>query len=621
MDNNAEYHLLSTNRGSARPQYLVFVDTETAYKKVSPNRIEHTLRLGVAHYWRRRQDRATGQHDDYYFKSARDFWDWTLSKTAPNTTLYLVAHNWAFDAPILNMFNILPARGYKLTFIYEQGMTRLIKWGFPSKAYLQFLLSDASGAEFKGRKWQHVLFCVDNTNLFPGKLENWGNALNLPKMTMPAKNADETAWFKYCQRDVDIMVKLWQAWLMFLDEHDMGNFRTTLASQAFSTYRHRFMPVAINTHRNKKVVSLEREGYHGGRTQAFFVGKLPEQKYYYLDVNSMYPYVMKKERYPYKLAGYKKETSVRELSCLLRKYAVMAEVLINTELPIYPYLHNNRIVYPVGEFKTVLSTPELLDALQRNIIRAVYRIAWYNQADLFSEYVDYFYALKLRFRRNGQKLRCIAVKLLLNSLYGKFGQKGYQDTVVGYENNNNFYTEYVLSLPERERFTRIHAGGSVIEQRRKGENRNSFVAIAAHVTAYARMYLWKLVSRAGEKNVFYIDTDSLITNEQGFNNLKTYVKKDILGYLKVENTSNHCVIYAPKDYIFGTETKHKGVPHGAQEIGPATYQVEIWPSLKGLLLAERPAGYFNKIVTKRLSRKVEYGNLTPSGWVEPFVIK
>ncbi|GAH94157.1 unnamed protein product, partial [marine sediment metagenome] len=81
-------------------------------------------------------------------------------------------------------------------------------------------------------------------------------------------------------------------------------FSITKASQAFCAYRFRFMDHKIYIHNDVTVQNLERSAYIGGRVECFRLGKIPGKQFVSMDINSMYPFVMKAEKYPYELVSY-----------------------------------------------------------------------------------------------------------------------------------------------------------------------------------------------------------------------------------------------------------------------------------------------------------------------------
>jgi hypothetical protein len=613
-------HLLEKNEVCTRPESMIFLDTETIPQRISKWETRQNFRLGVAHYWRQRRDERPDNHEWLEFTRTADFWVWAISKVRSNSTLYLIAHNIAFDAHVVQSFAHLPGLGWKMLFRYESGFTRLFKWGYPTKALSAWLNDGKPIYEFQGHRWSKTLLMMDNCNLFAGSIEKWGMAVGFPKMTRPAYTAPDTEWFPYCKRDVEIMVKLWEQWFPFLDEHGLGIFHTTIGSQAFSGYRHSYMNHKIYIHTDDVATRLERSAYYGGRTEPFYVGQIEGETLYKLDVNSMYPHVMRRYLYPTHLQKVGTSMTMEDLHLSLDRGGIIATVELECKEPIFPQKLTDKNVYPIGQFAATLTTPELRYAYDRHWIVKVGEYATYRMRDIFAEYVDYFYALKLRYQATGDNLHRSLVKLLLNSLYGKFGQSGYEDRIIGTCEPDEWSVSYGYDATDRHPFTIYRGGGTIIQQNRCGEGFNSFVAIAAHVTAYGRMYLWNLICRAGKRNVYYVDTDSLIVNRAGYDALAPLVNPERLGYLKVEATATTLEIRSPKDYLFGQHLVRKGVPVEAEEVDTDTYSFETWPSMNSQLAAGHTDTYYNRNVTKHLTYDVDWGEPQDDGWIEPYYL-
>jgi len=611
-------HKLAPNTKTTWPEDVLFFDTETIPHHSAKGDTRQEFRLAVGCYIRYRRDGYPDNVHCFRAKSPSEFWDKALAFVRPQTTFHLVAHNLAFDAQTLRTFIELPARGLRLVFLYESGATRLVKWGWPTVEFSAWLDAKRPIAEFEGKRWTQTLQMMDNCNLFPGSVASWGKSLGFPKLPRPPYKADDVEWWPYCTRDVEIMVELWGQWRKFIDEHKLGTFRVTIGSQAFGGFRHGYMHNRIEIHDDPEAVKLERAAYLGGRTEPFYVGHLEGQNLFKLDVNSMYPYVMYEHEYPTRLHGLGNELSLAGLSSLLEKHAVIADVDVEIDEPVYPVKEDGKNVYPVGVLRTSLCTPELSYALKRGWIQQVHSFAVYRTRRIFYWYVEHFYALKRQYGDDRDWLRRQLVKLLLNSLYGKFGQSGYEDSLIGTADPGRLEVSYGMDMTTHTRFTIYTAGGSVIKQARSGEGFNSFVAIAAHVTAYARMHLWSLIKQAGRRNVYYCDTDSVITNETGLASLRDWMDPDRLGYLKVEETATTLEIRAPKDYDFGEHTVRKGVPLGASLLDGHTFTMETWPSIRSHLADGRTDTYHNQDVTKTLTYSVDWGELQADGWVTPY---
>ncbi|GAH92056.1 unnamed protein product, partial [marine sediment metagenome] len=146
------------------------------------------------------------------------------------------------------------------------------------------------------------------------------------------------------------------ALIKFVRQKDFGSFQFTCAGQAFIAYKHRFMPHKIFIHANMDAIALERASYRGGRNEAYYIGDIPETCYY-LDVNSLFPFVMEKYDYPCKLRRIISNVSVDQLIGYLGTFAVIARVKIQIQEPFIG-LKTNRLMFPIGTFWVTLTSPE-----------------------------------------------------------------------------------------------------------------------------------------------------------------------------------------------------------------------------------------------------------------------
>jgi hypothetical protein len=589
------YHILKENKISKFPTNYVFFDIETLPLPLNDKEIEHRFRLGVGYYCRTNKEGEIEREDWIEFKDLEKFWQWVDSKTRSKSRLVIMSHSIEFDFKGSKAFFWLKVLGYKPTKIILNGNSNI--WQF--------------------RKGSKTILALDSLNYFRLNIKAIGQTLNLPKFEMPKFNEPDEVWFRYCKRDVEILAKMWFEWLKFVKENDFGSFGLTLPAQSFNAFRHKFMRDKIYIHANEEATKLEREAYHGGRTECFRIGRFSGEKFYLLDVNSMYPFVMREFDYPVKLLGFKKKGDLKLLQFLLNKFCVISEVALKVKEPIFPLKYKGRLIFPVGIFTTALTTNELKEALKMNAILGVGRIAYYQKGRIFKDFIDKLYQLRKKFKREGNKLYDWLTKLIMNSLYGKFGQQndvfvkiGYfpelEDEVilgVEFESGKRIFERIIMGLYEK-------AVG-------KEEAFNSFPAICAEITANARLVLWHYIKKAGRENVFYCDTDSLIVNKEGFKNLKDYLDPQRLGFLKVDKVSDYLEIRNLKDYTFGDEVKIKGIRKSAQKIDDNTYLQSQFERVRGSLHKGRLNSLIEKKVLKKLKREYLKGIINERGIVEP----
>lgn len=588
-------HFIAPNKATTFPTKIIVFDCETTATPVQGGQ-QHDLRLGVACFWRRRSNGEKDTKEWLTFRSDQQFWEWVETRCKSGYTIVLTSHNLGFDMLILHAFLWLPSLGWDLKGFYCKGLTTICRF----------------------KKGNKRLRFVDNTNFFRGKLADLAGLVGMEKGHVDFQGVDDAELEVYCKQDVSIVLALWEKWLDFLQVHDLGKWCWTLPSQALSSYRHRFMRYGILVHSSEQALELERHSYHGGRTEVLRVGEFTGGPFYKLDVNSMYPYVMQGGLYPTRLYRYRPKGSVSHLRKLLDRYLVVAECLVETDHPRYPQYLNGWTCYPTGVFRGCFTTEELKLLLAHGKIHNVYRIAYYQGQPIFKEYVAFFYRLKQQYGQEDNRVFRSICKGFLNYLYGKFGQRGFEDKIVGTCPLDWMKTEEHYDWEEQEWVDLVYLCGQVLERRKRGESYNSFPAVAAHVTANARLHLHHLITVGKRTNVFYVDTDSLIVNQEGFENLKHLISDTRLGGLKLEGITDYLHIRAPKDYSFGKHVFIKGIRANATELADGVFLQDKFPGLQGLLRKGDCSTYVVEEVTKHLAREIHSGNITTGGFVSPF---
>lgn len=569
------------------------VDTET-HPPPKGQAGEHVFRLGWVLVRRARPGRAPSRRW-IYLDTPAAFWKVLDETVRGRQRIYLLAHKIIYDLWVLGGLKGFRDHGYALKSGYANERVVILRF----------------------RRGASTLICIDTLNLFPGPLAMWGDEIGLPKLKIDLWRDSDEKVKAYCLRDVGILAALWEHYERFVRENDFGGAALTVSSLAFRAYRHRYMPTPIYLHAHEKALGLERQAYYGGRTECCQVGKLEDRTYTIHDVNSMYPCVMRDGTYPVRFVGYYRGCTVKELSLILGTQEAVASVGVHVREPIVPYRSEKRVIYPIGDFDTVLAGPELRLLLASGGVRSVHRVAAYDRGKPFTGYVNELYALRQRYAAEGKTLWASLVKLMLNGLYGKFGQeseiwKHYPNTMgvaVG------AYRFTGMGMPGVNYM--ICLGDEIWVRVGKEEGASSFPAIAAYVTSYARVKLWDYLLAAGMENVIYYDTDSLVTMAAGTRRLQGYVDAARLGALKREYTGRGGWIRASKDYCIGDKKRIKGVSASAIKVGTNKYLDTYWPGFWGLLAAGVESGYATGQVVKVLKREYTKGRVLESGRIVP----
>lgn len=582
---------------STKPKERVYLgfDTETSQTVDSDGVTTHHFELCCTELF------VLDSYGNYESKEKRTFWDvdsfhaYIVSLYKDYTTIFFVAHNMTFDAVVARIFDLVS----KLNLNCEV---------FNPRRASYFCRFKGSGVN---------LILIDSLNFLSGSLKNIGDSLGFKKLEMPKYPIRGEKWERYCRRDVDVMVKGMRVLSKFLSKWHLGQLDITRASIAFKIFRRYYLTTNMLKSVDLEVLKMEYRAYHGGRVECFHIGTLPTQDYYLLDFNSLYPSVMKGNQYSIRVRYKTKKGDLDTLRKFARNHGICANVKIMTSEPCLPYRDGLKVLFPVGEFWSSLSTPEIKYALKHRLIADVNGFVAYYQRPIFTDYITEMHKLKTMYKKKGNEPYAFNVKILMNSLYGKFAQKISQLEDIGEKSEHSYGVYDVLDMKTREVLFFKIINYKVYQEMRNMVGYNSMPQIAAEVSSYGRMKLWDSILLAGRSNVYYCDTDSLLVNSEGLKRLKPLIKKNALGYLELEKTGRSVTLRGAKDYTFMGNTKIKGIPKKSRMVNDGVYEYDYWFSTTEALRDTSDRTMKVKPMTKHLSRKYTKGRVQKDGSVLP----
>ena len=588
-------HYLRKNKTGRFPYRFVFFDTETT---TIDDEGTQKMALVDGVYWQVAKGRLSEKITWYDQVEGADFNAWLEQHVKKNHPLWVLSANIWFDLRVSGILPHLRSRGWRCRGFFSKGHTFISTF-------------------VKGRL--RIQFC-NVQNYFNVPVKAIGQSVGLEKLDVDFKTATPAQLKKYCHRDVEIIFKAFKQFYYFIKDNNLGSIGSTLPAVAMSVFRRSFMSKNIHIHDNEEIIKLERAAYYGGRCECFQIGTFTGDTFYKLDINGMYSFVMKTLEYPYKLHKIGRDVSRETLTKLKDKYCFIAEVDIDTKAPIYPYRHDGKLLFPIGKFTTHLSTGSLKYAEDHGHLLRIKRVAVYKKANLFKEYVDYFWSSRLNYRRDGNLAFAYVCKILLNSLYGKFGQRASKLLWEKQVSNPADRRELIYQVETGKFFIhQIFFGLETMVEQGEHEATNSMPAICAHVTDHARLLLWQLIEKVGRRNLYYCDTDSLIVNQKGYQSLEKFLHPDVIGKLKIEDTTNRLIIKGAKNYIFGKKVVIKGVGSKAKEIRRNVFEMQHFPTAVQELRDGLKEDYRITTITKILTGRYEKGKIGRSGKVTPFV--
>ena len=393
---------------------------------------------------------------------------------------------------------------------------------------------------------------------------------------------------KYCKLDCQTLHEI----ILKFNELIFNHFKIdahkalTLPALAMRIYKTHYMPENTIYQLLGKAEFNIRESYTGGAvdvyiphnriTEFFRKVKALFIKLYYYDVNSLYPFVMATFDMPVgKPVAF--EGDIRKIdpnafgffNCKITSPANLKHPLLQRRIKTSEGV---RTIAGLGSWTGWIFSTEMDNALKFGYQFEVLNGYEFEKGNIFSEYVTKMYNLRLQYEK-GSAMNLIA-KLLMNSLYGKFGMKLESTEIAMYDTSTEEgledFKDYIEIYGETiQDFVKIDNTFLTIRNTilsyKYNEKEDMFhgldinIAIASAITAGARVHM-SLFKNNPNFNLYYSDTDSAVIDRQ----LDSEFVGNKLGQMKLEHTINKAVFLAPKVYglvdIEGNEIlKVKGV--------------------------------------------------------------
>ena len=356
---------------------------------------------------------------------------------------------------------------------------------------------------------------------------------------------------KYCKQDVFLLASILKKYNeLMLKTGVNALLQNTIASTALTLFRTKFLKEDIVYRLHDDIDKFSRKAMYGGRTETFVVKY--EGDSLYVDINSLYPSVQVNNRYPvgsptiYKdrsiLHNIKKYGSINNYLITLDKTSLFIADITVSESNLYmPYLCeklNGRLMFNNRKKRGVWTSVDIIKAIKLGyIIEEIHELHEYDYiTDLFTEYIDKLWEIKNQAKIDKNSGLYAISKLLLNSLWGKLGQKKLQ-MMSKYCKEEDF-----IKLCARESERKIEISDKVDYEHFSliSYYDNAFgtyvnVPIAAFVTSYGRLALYNGFEAVGVHNVLYCDTDSMIISLYDKNTGRLRNKKDIEKLINVND--------------------------------------------------------------------------------------
>jgi hypothetical protein len=406
---------------------------------------------------------------------------------------------------------------------------------------IRYAVSGSNGIAMFCSKEKSVLRFIDSFRLASVSLAKFSESFSpdLTKLTIEClpgelKLKDPELYYEYLKRDVLSLEKSYLGFMQQFDGYFLGkNPPLTAASLAMKVFKnHLTSPILTST---RKTREYEFKSYFGG---VCWLSKPSFCKVNVYDINSMYPFIMQTGEFPTSYVGHWSTRFTDE-------YEGIWDCTIEQPYSGLPFTfdYESRQLAPAGRF--LLDRETILYLQSKKVdVKITCGYVYLQTAPIFQYYGE-LYNQRLLAQQNGEVGKAYALKIVLNSLYGKFGQKNRSRVIRSYSQE--------LELKLLAENVPFNTDSRFVLYEEYRDVKTSFPAIASLVTLRSRLLLRKY---SDQVNLIYCDTDSLHIPAE-----ETLPVSTELGGLKLEY-SGEAVYVAKKLYALLECDKfvHKGVP-------------------------------------------------------------
>jgi len=404
---------------------------------------------------------------------------------------------------------------------------------------------------------------VDSYWLLKDKLVNIAKFVGMEKGDVDFETTNIMELIEYNALDCRILwraIELFQREILSLG----GQLQMTLASCSMNLFRRKYLKRDIMT--SDAINQTSRLSYVASRVEVF--QRSCESAHYY-DVNSSFPYAM-----TFEAPG----ALIRSVRTHIESDLTLVDATITVPdmyFPPLPYrAESGRIYFPVGTWRGWFTGVDLRLLQERGgTVQAIHECMLFEPFSDLSDFATDLYERRLAAKDTMSKL---VLKLLLNSLYGKFGESSTKTSMVCFPD----------SPPVGDNVDMLFPGVFLVES--EVEIKHAHVPFSAHITSVARKVLYDYM--ASGEDIFYCDTD-------GFACSRADIPTDTrLGALKHEMTIKRGRFLRPKVYELEGEDEHRVKAKGFT-LNPDNDLKQTWePDDRDRLAKEYSYDQFSKLV-------------------------
>lgn len=552
-------HYVRRNETTRQPRRHIFLDTE-ARRTPTAKGERQTWRIGVACFYSAPKGRpAKERWVDY--DDAATLWNDVADFCGPRQRTVLWAHNIGYDVRISEAFTALPLRGWRLVAHNVAPRSTWLEW-------------ERDGAK---------LVMVDSGSVFTTSLLQVGKWFGRAKEPLPDDDGTRADFLRRCRADVSILRDAVVAYLHWLELDDMGNWQLTGVGQSWAFYRHRFLTHNLLVHTDTEALAAERRAMWTGRCEAYWHGRWSSGPVQEWDFSLSYARLAQRANLPVRLTGMVPAEGNWRRFLGHPNVAVLAEGTVSTAVPVVPTRNDGRILWPTGNFDTILWDPEIGLIERTGGTFTASRVWLYRTEPALKGWADWIIDQLQAPDDDVPAWRKSILKHWSRALIGRFAMTytDWSDFASVPADESGVSRTHVYDADSDEQWDMMKVGQQVFRSQGRVEWDQSQPAITGYIMSLGRVQLWEAMNLVPPETLLYVDTDSLLlTSHIPPASLRALI--DLPG-LRLKRIYRGLNILGPRQIVTDETVKVSGVPYKATMDAKGAFHGEVWESLEAAI--------------------------------------
>lgn len=562
-------HWLQPGGKSSTPQVVVSFDTETQVK-VKSGRELLTLRCWDAIV----RHRGAGPHGSdttmpWEGETPADLAAVLIAAASVTGEAWAFAHNAGFDLTVTSLPMVLCGMGWKPEFVNIGEETCV------------FTLAGPTGRIVITDSWSWLRCGLDTA----------AKDVGMRKTRLPAEANSLADWHHRCAHDTRILDRLVSQLLDWWDSAQVGGFSVTGSGCGWRTLRARLPEKEVLVGAEQPRTSFEREAIFGGRKEVWQVGRFTGSYVEDWDLRTAHLTVMATQLMPGSPVNAARYSPPPSAAAPPYGLGAVCQVQITTRVPCAPVRVGEDVWWPVGTFRTVVTTPELEAILELADKVVILHAQWYRMTDALQHWGRW--CVELQHQPDQQVPRVVkrVAKGWGRAVPGRFALRTSQLVREQEATHLGWALEAGHDLGTGDALETITFGGVARTYRRDQDGADCSPVVLAFVEGYVRAAMLRTLADRPAHQLLQCNTDGWWETRQGRDPQGAGVSVPGPFVAVRKAVTRDVTIYGPNHLDAKGDRRLAGVPKDAKLSLDGAYQWHDWPGLRWQLQFSRPGEY------------------------------